>query len=486
MKNALGWAWQKDRFRRTTLLTFLFGSILVGLAIVQAGIILHVSWAVFALIILIVSYRQKNFISLLTILLFGLCLGNARGAAFEVKTDAYDTLFGKKVIMVGHAKTDAVYGKQSQLSFDMHEFHIEEPREEDLVGIISVSGFGEKAVYRGDLVRVEGKLQPTRGSKQARMSFAQIDVVQHKESATENIRRNFVAGMYSAVSEPEASFGLGLLIGQRTTLPEEVADTLKIVGLTHIIAVSGYNLTILVRAAQRGFAKRSKYQAVLASSILIIGFLLITGLSASIVRAAIVSGLGLIAWYFGRQFRPTLLLLLTAAITAMWYPIYLWSDIGWYLSFLAFYGVLVVAPLVVIRIWKTKETGNLRQIVVESICAQIMTLPLIMWIFGQASLIGLMANVLVVPIVPIAMLFSAIAGLAGMLTPSIAGWFAWPAQIVLTYILDVAQLLSKVPHALVQAKLSLFGMLFLYGLLFVCVAILMHKTKNAILTDKEN
>lgn len=486
MKYALGWAWRKDRFRRTTLLSFLFAGILVGLAIVQAGVTLHASWAILALIFLIMFYGQKNLISLFLIVLFGLCLGNARGSVFVVKTDAYSTLFAKKVIITGKAKTDAVYAKQSQLSFDMSELRVEEPKEENLVGIIGVSGFGEKAVYRGDIVRVEGKLQQTRGSKQARMSFAQIDVIQHKDSAIENIRRDFVAGMYSAVSEPEASFGLGLLIGQRTTLPEEVAEMLKIVGLTHIIAVSGYNLTILVRAAQRGFAKRSKYQAVLASSILIVGFLLVTGLSASIVRAAIVSGLSLIAWYFGRRFKPTLLLLLTAAITALWYPIYLWSDIGWYLSFLAFYGVLVVAPLVVLRIWKSKETGNLRQIVVESICAQIMTLPLIMWIFGQASLIGLIANVLVVPIVPIAMLFSAVAGLAGMLVPSIAGWFAWPAQIVLTYILDVAQLLSKVPHALVQAKLNLFGMLFLYGLLFVCVAILMHKTKNAILTDKEN
>lgn len=142
--------------------------------------------------------------------------------------------------------------------------------------------------------------------------------------------------MQSALPEPAASFGLGLLIGQRSTIPKSVSLQLAAVGLTHVVAVSGYNLTIIMRAVRKLLRKRSKYQSTVASLLLIGIFLLFTGFSASIVRAAIVSTLSLWAWYYGRTFRPIVLILLAAVITAGVYPIYLWSDIGWYLSFLAF------------------------------------------------------------------------------------------------------------------------------------------------------
>jgi competence protein ComEC len=471
----------KLRFQRTTLIMLVCLGILLGIGASALGIDIDASWIGLFLVLTLATYRRKSVLTAAVILILGLFIGAARGSDFLIKVDDYKDLYGKKVVVVGHVQSDGVYNTRSQLGFDLGSLKLVEPTEKELVGRISVDGFGESAVYRGDIVQVEGKLYPTRGSKQARISFAQMDVLQRGDSKIQKARQNFVAGMYSALPEPEASFGLGLLIGQRSTLPPEVTKILKVVGLTHIIAVSGYNLTILVRASQRLFGRRSKYQAVLASSVLITTFLIITGLSASIVRAAIVSGLALVAWYFGRQFRPTLLLLFTACITALWYPIYVWTDIGWYLSFLAFYGVLVVSPLLVRRIWKVKETGSLRQIVVESICAQIMTAPLIIFIFGQTSLIGLLANVAVVPLVPFAMLFSAIAGVAGAVVPQLAGWFAWPANIILTYMLDIAQILSKVPHALVYAKAGIVELIIMYAILFAVVGVIYRKTRADIL-----
>src|SRR5690606_22117849 len=100
---------------------------------------------------------------------------------------------------------------------------------------------------------------------------------------------HFAAGLQSALPEPQASFGLGILIGQRDTLPEKTSDMLKMVGLTHIIAVSGYNLTVLVRFTRRLLAKRSKFQATAGAIARILAFLLVTGGQPSIVRAAIIS-----------------------------------------------------------------------------------------------------------------------------------------------------------------------------------------------------
>jgi len=102
----------------------------------------------------------------------------------------------------------------------------------------------------------------------------------------------------SALPEPLASFGMGLLIGQRNTLPQEISQDLLMVGLTHIIAVSGYNLTILLRSAEKVSGKRSKRMATLLSLALIGIFLLFAGTSASIVRAAIVSLLSIAAGYY--------------------------------------------------------------------------------------------------------------------------------------------------------------------------------------------
>src|SRR5581483_4964968 len=155
------------------------------------------------------------------------------------------------------------------------------------------------------------------------------------------------------------------------------------------------------------------------------------GFSASIVRAALVSILSLWAWYYGRRVKPMVLISLAAAITALWNPFYIWADLGWWLSFLAFFGVLVISPLITNRLFK--KTPKLFTLVfLETLSAELMTLPLILMTFSQLSIVALIANLLVVPLVPLAMLLSTVAGAAGFITPQIAGWLALPARLLLT------------------------------------------------------
>jgi len=389
----------------------------------------------------------------------------------------YNNLYKRPVIITARADTDGIYSTNTQLAFDITHIQVSDPIQTDLVGKISVKGFGANAVYRGDTLQVEGKLYPTRGSRQASISFAEIKVLTRSGSPIEAARRNFQTGMFSALPEPLASFGLGLLIGQRNTLPKTVNDQLTAVGLTHIVAVSGYNLTIIMTGLGLLLKGRSKYQSTLLSLLLIGLFLLFAGLSASIVRAAIVSVLALWAAYYGRQFRPLLLILLAAALTAGWYPLYLWADIGWYLSFFAFFGVLVIGPLLIKRFYDDKQPKLLTAVLIETVSAQIITFPLIMYIFGQVSIIALIANILVVPLVPLAMLAVFVAALAGMLMPTVAGWLAWPARILLTYMLDIISLMSRVPHALAQQALPLPRMLALYAIILGIVGILWSKSR---------
>ena len=470
------------RFRRTTLIAVGCVASLAGIGLsrkFQLDYALAIS-TICALLLTIL--RPKNVTGFVIVVVLGLNLGLWRGGEFMQKSAVLKSYTAEKVTIETTATTDSVYSTNSQIEFSGNKVQLTSPNNHPLAGNFKISGFGIPMVYRGDHIEVTGKLFPSRGSNQARIAYAQLKTLGKDNSWINNFTRRFTAGIESALPEPQASFALGLLIGQRSTLPKEILNMLTIVGLVHIVAVSGYNLTILVQAAGR-LKLGSKYQHLALSLALICFFLLMTGFSASIVRAAIVSGLGLWAWFYGRKIRPIVLITLAAAITGLYNPFYVWGDLGWYLSFLAFFGILIIAPQISTRVFK-KEPKVLGGVVVETLSAELMTLPLIMFTFSQLSLVALIANAAVVPLVPFAMLFSTVAAFAGMYVPAVAGWLALPANLLLTFMLDVVHLFAKIPSALLLRSISVDLMLVFYFAV-VLLVIILHRTrsKNAIITD---
>lgn len=473
------------RYRRTTITLLFCVALLAGIGLAHSGILIDSGWWWASLVSAAFTLRRRTWWTVLWVLLFGVSLGWWRGSQYMVKLADFQRYYDQKVTILATATQDAAYNKYHQLTFDAKQVVVMRTGQH-LTGKISLSGFGLNAVFAGDRVQATGKLQSSLGSYQGRMSYGQLELVTHHNTLVNELRRRFTAGVQSALPEPLASFGMGLLIGQRNNLPATVSQDLLMVGLVHIIAVSGYNLTILLRSADKVIGKRSKRLTTLLSLGLIALFLLFAGTSASIVRAAIVSLLSIVAGYYGRRFKPLVLIMLAGAITAFANPYYLWADISWYLSFLAFYGVMVLAPLIQMRWSERWQKSLVAAVALESLCAELMTVPIILYAFGQLSLIGLVANVLVVALVPLAMLLTLIAGLAGMLIPAIAGWLAWPARIILTYMLDIAHVLSHIPHIFVQhLSLSRIGFVLLYLVLIGLTASLWFKNhrKNGTVTD---
>lgn len=412
--------------------------------------------------------------------------GGWQGSRYMAGLASDAALYGRKVVLVGRAAEDGVYDARYQMAFSLDHVRVVSPVAQPFLGNVKTAGFGAAAVYRGDTIRIEGKLYPSQGNNQARLSFGTVTVLRSSPGWLERLRHRFVAGMQSALPEPQASFGMGLLVGQRNTLPDEISQQLLMVGLTHIIAVSGYNLTIIIQVMRRLLAARSKLQMTAGCVALIGVFIAITGSSPSIVRAGIVSLIGVAAAYYGRTIRPLVLILAAAAASVAANPLYLWGNISWYLSFLAFFGVLVVSPLVTRRLYGQREPKLVMALLIESLCAGAMAEPYILLIFGQTSLVSLPANLLVAPFIPLAMLLSLVAGLAGMALPALAGWVAWPATWLLTYMLDMAAILSRVPHAFVEhVGFPLGALLVVYAAVaFICI-VLWSKTKiNGIITDK--
>jgi competence protein ComEC len=474
----------RHRFRRTTIWLWLFIGGLAGLGLAHSRASPGLLAALCLLPFVCFCFPKRSLKTLVLITLFGMLLGWWRGSIYMHKLARFDQLDHQAVTLTAVANADAIYGKTKQLTFEAHGIVLDDG--EELAGQIQLTGFGVNAVFEGDVVQVDGKMYPGYGAYQGKISFAHISVLEHHPSVISNIKRKFVAGTQSALPEPLAPFVMGLLVGQRATLPANVKEDLQKVGLTHIIAVSGANLTIILQASQKLLGKRSKRISTGLTVALIMVFLILSGASASIVRAAIVSMLSIAAGYYGRNFKPLNLITCAAVITAWANPVYLWSDLSWYLSFLAFIGVMILSPLVQAR-WPRKwHESIVGGVALESLCAEAMTLPFVLHIFGQMSRVGLIANVLVVAFIPLAMLLGAIAGLGGMLLGNFAGWFAWPATLLLNYMLDTAHLLANLPDIFIEGiGLSLLQMLILYASLGIVIAALWFKNdgKSAIITD---
>lgn len=465
-------------FKRSTLVMVASLSLLGGVALAITGYLLMSRWYLLSLIPLFYLISHRSIWTLCCLVILSGGIGWQRGSEFVIKKQAYQTLYSQKINLEVTALNDGAYGSLSQFSFDAGNINLISGKH--LAGKLQVSGFGSNAIFQGDELLISGKLMQSSGAYQGRMSFASLTVIKHHPTLIASVRRKFSAGMQTALPEPLAPFAMGLLIGQRATLPAVTKQNLLMVGLTHIIAVSGYNLTIMLGASQRLAGNRSKRLTTALTFLLMGLFLLMAGASASIVRAAIVSTLSIAAGYYGRNIKPLNLIILAAAITAWSNPFYIWGDASWYLSFLAFFGVLVLAPLLVGRFRPKWQKSMIIMVAIESLCAEVMTMPYVLHVFGQISLIGLPANVLVVTLIPLAMLLSLIAGLAGMMAGSFVGWLAWPAILILTYMLDIAQLLAGVPHSFAQKiGLSIWQMLIVYLTLGLLILILYIKTKHS-------
>lgn len=479
----------RKRVPRTVIVAAASLAFMLGVFVAQ-WLRVYSLWPLLCMVpIVIISLRQHSTVALVFVVITAAFMGCIRGSPLADMRSLYDALDGQKVRLIGRVDSDSVYGRRSQLAIDVRDAAVlTESGPISLVGTLQVSGFGEPMLYKGDIVQVEGKLFKARGNAQARTSYAQITLVKRGGSWVDSLRRHFAAGMYSAVPEPLASFGMGLLIGQRNTLPQQTADELKAVGLTHIIAVSGYNLTIILRAAGRLLQSRSKFQYMAGSVGLMLVFLLMTGFSPPIVRASVVCGLGLLLWWYGRKMHPVTLVLLAAAITVAGNPLYVWGNVSWMLSFLAFFGVLVLGPIFTLRLYRGRTPGLVGAMVVETLCAELLTLPYVLLLFGQLSTVSLIANILIASFVPVAMVTSAIAGLAGMVMPVLAGWLSWPATVVMTYMLDMTHILANIPHALLEnISFSPLAFCFSYMIIAGITAVAWHKGRqNGIITDNND
>ena len=460
------------------LITYLGVGVLGGL--VLAGVFPtfyfdNYLWLVVVTSLLFLGFWQRNISVVPLLIIAGLLVGLVRGSATQIEMSAYGGLVGKTATISGVVSEDVDVGKKGELVVRLVDLSMNGG---NLPGKIWVSLNQKADLKRSDRITIRGEVNRGFGSFAASIYHAKLVQATRDESSdiALNVRDKFSEGVNRYIDQPESGLGLGYLLGQKSNLPDDLILTLQAVGLTHIVVASGYNLSVLVRLTRRAFARVSRYLSFISAIAMIVGFVSITGLSPSMTRAGIVAGLGLVAWYFGRKFHPVTLLIIVASGTALWNPGYLWGDMGWLLSFLSFGGVMIVAPLLQRYFFGDKEPGTLRQIAGETVSAQFVTLPIIIYSFGSFSLLSLLANLMILPLVPLAMLVVFGVGFFAWL-PIVAVMFGWLAQVVLGYMISVANFFADETWAQIEIQMPLWLVLVCYGAIAAAVIYLLRVTK---------
>ncbi len=255
----------------------------------------------------------------------------------------------------------------------------------------------------------------------------------------------------AVIPEPAAGLLGGLVLGEKHGLSQVWSERFRRSGLSHIVVLSGYNLTILAESLLRAlqFLPRATAYGVGAGSIIL--FTLMTGAEAATVRAAVMALVALLARATGREYQATRALLLAGFIMLLYDPTLLTGDPGFQLSFLATLGLLQFSPLIdrlLSRFWPAKgRFPTFREIAVSTIAVQIFILPWVLYQFGAWSIVALPANLLVLPIVPITMFLGFLVGLVGFITSVLAWPIGLIAYLFLGYQLLVARFFAAWPGA---------------------------------------
>lgn len=263
--------------------------------------------------------------------------------------------------------------------------------------------------------------------------------------------------------EPYAAFLNGLLFGSRKSIPENLMNDFNTTGLTHIIAISGWNITIIANILMRFFGflpRRFSFWLIVVG----IGFFAIfVGGQAAVVRAAIMGILTFWALKSGRLKGITNGIFLTATIMLLINPKILQFDAGFQLSFLATLGILYFYPFLEKILKWLPNFFEIRETAIVTLSAQVLALPLILFHFKRLSIISPFANILILPLIPYAMLLGFIADLVAVLWESLGRILGVGVFLVLHYIVSIIHFLAKFQFASIEiGKFSVFWMIGYY------------------------
>lgn len=261
--------------------------------------------------------------------------------------------------------------------------------------------------------------------------------------------------LYAILPEPHASFLSGLLFGGSTALSSELKDDFRATGTSHILAASGFNVSIFSVAFLSFIlsTKIGRKRGLLLTWVLLAVYVVIAGASAAVVRAGIMGGLVVLEHWISRKAYMLNAFLLTGSLMLLFNPLIL-QDVGFQLSFVATIAIISFTKPVSQRLTFIPEVIGLRESFAASLTAIVLTLPIVLWHFGAISLVAPFANLLVLPLVPYAMAVTGISILVGGVILKLGILVSLPAWAFSYVMLRIVSAFGSIPFAVSEPEHS--------------------------------
>jgi competence protein ComEC len=315
------------------------------------------------------------------------------------------------------------------------------------------------------------------------LSFLYEKILSLKQKIRISIKSNF--------SPPQSSILEGTILGDNGAMSNELKNKLNITGLRHIIAVSGTHVVILsaIILSFLLFLGLSRGQAFYAAVIFVCFYIILTGLPPSGIRAGAMGGLYLLARKMGRQSMGLRVITMACAVMVFVNPLYLLYDVGFQLSFLAVLGLIYLDPLIKLffkfgakKIFNFDikgKSGNLIGMISTTLAAQVFTLPIMIFNFGNISYVSPITNLLISPVVSFLMVFGFLASIAGVFSNILGYILSVPCYFLLNYFIWVINTFSQ-PWAMgIVQNVSWVWLLISYLVIVFLVRFLNKKFKKS-------
>jgi len=481
--------------------------LLIGVVGLASGILCRslfgISWQVVVLtgivalaLFIIGRIRTAHLYTGMAVFLMCVSLGAGRTVFVPVIPPAsFQILFDSKVALTGSIVRDPDLRETTQ------RITVEVVEEGARMRVLVVSPLYPEYRY-GERVRIEGTLKKpepfdTNGGREFRydqflakdgifgiVNYGRVEKLEEAMGLMRirgtlfDAKRAFVEGLGRALTEPYSALAAGIITGGKQGLGKELLLAFTIAGLLPVVVLSGYNVMIVSEAVLRASRFLPRFLSASIAGLVILLFVLAAGSGASAFRAGLMAGIGLFARATGRTYDALRALLAVFVLMLLENPLLLVHDPGFQFSFVATLGLIIGAPVIEPYLTSIKN-AFMRDILATTLAAQVFVLPLLLYQTGNLSLVALLANVLVLPVVPFAMLFSALAGGAGLIAPALAPLLGAPAFVLLWFIVAVAETLAGLPLAQVIIPAFPFWIVvLLYGLIAVALKKLKHSAQT--------
>lgn len=366
------------------------------------------------------------------------------------------------------AKTNLPFGQKATFSATITDepqptekfLMVTADAEPPFAGTITILALPESGYQYGELLSVTGAIGGASGN--AYMFTPKITVLaEHRgfwlREWMINIKLAILQKFREVLPEDQAALLGGIAFGSKVSFKQELKDAMALSGTTHLVAVSGYNITIVIVAVsdlfRRFFSRRVTFIAAVVGLVL---FMFMVGAQASAVRAAIMGFLALVARQMGEQFSMRNAIIFTAVFMALLDPSVLTGNLSFILSFLSLAGIVYLGPPLKKLLRYPGADGaagtlaaaganglfDWKESAMTTLSAQLAVMPVLINSFGRFSCMAIAANILILSTVPLTMFFGLLLALAGFVSHYLAFFPGTLVGLMLAYQLFVIRLFA--------------------------------------------